>query len=106
MTKDIITAVFIFFCVKASWILDRLGYGETEQIFAYKMGFVLTFLALMIWIVTEVKGRRVWLWLFGVVTAGMNVPNLIFSGLKLELWHALGLYVLAAGSVFLYRKFK
>lgn len=106
MTKDIITAIFIFICVKASKIVELLGYGETEQVFAYKMGFVLTFLALMVFIVTEVKGNRVYLWLFGVVTASMNPINLIFIDLKLSMIHALVCYVLSAWIVFLYRKYK
>lgn len=106
MTKDIITAVFIFFFVKASWIVDKLGYGEIEQVFAYNMGFVLTFLALMIFIVTEIKGDRVYLWLFGVVAASMNPINLIFLDLKLTMVHALVCYVISAWVVFLYRKYK
>lgn len=106
MTKDITTAVFIFFCVKASKIVDMLGYGETEQIFAYKMGFVLTFLALMIFILTEVKGNRVYLWMFGVVTAAMNPINLMFNGMKLEFIHGAIFYAAAAGIVFWYKRSK
>lgn len=107
MLKDIITAVFIFFCVKASWIVDKMGYGETEQIFAYKMGFVLTFLALMIFIVTEVKGNRIYIWMFGVVTASMNPINLLFNDLKINMVHALVCYAVSIGMVYLFkRKFK
>jgi len=105
--KDIITAILIFIFLTLSRSVELVGFDTQEaQRFAYDMGISLAILAFMIWAVTEVKGDRVYLWLFGLVTASMNPINLIFLDLKLTMVHALICYVLSAWLVFLYRKYR
>lgn len=107
MIKDFITAGLIFIFLTLSKSAELVGFDTQEaQRFAYDIGISLAILTFMIFIVTEVKGNRVYLWLFGVVTASMNPINLIFLDLKLTMVHALVCYIISAWLVFLYRKYK
>ncbi len=107
MIKDIITAGLVFIFLTLSKSAQLVGFDtHAAQKFAYDMGIYLSLLTFMIWAVSEVKGNRVYLWLFGVVTASMNPINLIMNDNKFGLIHASVLYLAAFAVIFLYRKYR
>lgn len=107
MIKDFTLAFVVFISVKLSWIVELLGVDTHEgQKLAYDLGIMIALLSFSIWAITEVKGNRIYLWLLAVITSGMNIPNVIFKDLKLDLGIILISYFTAAIAVFLYRKYK
>lgn len=106
MTKDIITVALLIPFAMASLIAEWLGFGKEGQTLAYELSTTLVILVLAIAMLTEVKGKRVYIWLGMVFLAGMNPVNLIFSDLKLTLPVILISYAMAFIGVFLYRRMK